>query len=46
MFKDCKEFALEGNAVGCHERFVVDREKFVARVRTKGQGIAALGRPE
>jgi fluoroacetyl-CoA thioesterase len=43
-------FAVEGHdvtdriTVGRHERFVVDREKFMARVRTKGQGIAAPSR--
>ena len=38
--------ATERITVGRHERFVVDREKFLARVRAKGQGIAAPGRGE
>ena len=33
--------AIDRITVGRHERFVVDREKFMARVRTKEQGIAA-----
>ena len=43
-------FAVEGHdatdriTVGRHERFVVDREKFMARLRTKVQGIAAPSR--
>lgn len=35
--------AAERITVGRHERFVVDREAFMARVRAKGQGVASTG---
>lgn len=35
--------AADRITVGRHERFVVDREKFMARVRRKEQGIARPG---
>jgi fluoroacetyl-CoA thioesterase len=43
-------FEVEGHdatdriTVGRHERFIVDREKFMARVRAKEQGVARPGR--
>ena len=36
--------ATDRITVGRHERFVVDREKFMTRVRSKGQGVARPGR--
>ncbi len=43
-------FEVEGHdardriTTGRHERFVVERERFMARVRAKGQGVAPNGR--
>lgn len=35
--------AVDRITIGRHERFVVDREKFMARVRAKGAGAAGTG---
>jgi fluoroacetyl-CoA thioesterase len=35
--------AVDRITTGRHERFVVDRERFMARVRAKGQGVAPKG---
>lgn len=43
-------FEVEGHderdriTTGCHEPFVVERERFMARVRVRGQGVAPDGR--
>lgn len=36
--------AVDRITTGRHERFVVERERFMARVHAKGQGVAPSGR--
>jgi fluoroacetyl-CoA thioesterase len=41
---ECEGYdAVDRITTGRHERFVVDREKFMARVRSKGAGVASPG---